>query len=262
MLSLEMTRSPWLTLLAVGIIACLLVTCFLLPFRPQVTFQMPQMPFCGLTHNAPPASGSQPNEDSTTMAEFVKIAFSFVLGFTTAVLAEPVRRWLFRSAVSLKFDPRTGFGRQCICLSTTTSPNVMAKYIRVLVTCSSRIGVTAKACRPFLTKIERLEPEYTELHHDPIQLKWSYIGERALDINPRMAFYFDVLEVNNRDDVLRPQTVVAPTTWAKLFSTPGRYRFSLTLSGENIAPVTDVQSPIEFEWKGSFDALTEDCFLE
>lgn len=193
------------------------------------------------------------------MTEFVAIAITFVLGFITAVLAEPIRRWLFRSTVSLKFEPKTGFGRQCISFTTTNHPEIMAKYIRVLATCSSRIGVTAKACRPFLTKIERLEPVYAELHHDPIPLNWSYIGDRDLDINPQMAFYFDVLAVTDSDNVLRPQTIIPPTTWSTVLSKHGKYRFSVTLSGENFAPVRDVQPPIEFEWKGTFESLTEDC---
>ncbi|NQT17771.1 MAG: hypothetical protein HQ582_33760 [Planctomycetes bacterium] len=195
------------------------------------------------------------------MGEIAKITITFVLGFCAAVFAEPIRRRLFRSAISLKFEPKIGFGRQCVSLTSTTQADVMAKYVRVLATCSSRIGVTARACQPFLTRIERVAPHYCELHHDPIPLNWAYIGHQALDIHPQMAFYFDIVAVNSAENILRPQTTVDPMTWPTLLSQPGRYRFSVTLSGENIKRVPDSQSPmIEFEWGGSFDSLTEDCF--
>lgn len=136
----------------------------------------------------------------------------------------------------------------------------MAKYIRVLAKCSSRIGVTASRCKPFLTKIEKLDPgmnNYRELHHDPIPLNWAYVGDQAVDIHPKMEFYFDIVEVNSAQNLLMPQTTIAPVTWTALLREPGRYRFSVVLSGENIRPV---QRTIEFEWKGSFDLLTENCF--
>ena len=194
------------------------------------------------------------------MSEFAKITITFVLGFCIALFAEPLRRWLFRSAVSLKFEPKIGFGRQCVSITTTTQPGVLAKYIRVLVKCSSRIGLTARGCKPFLTKIEKLGPgmnDYRELHHDPIPLHWAYIGDQALDIHPTMEFYFNVVEVNSAQNILRPQTTIAPVTWTELLREPGWYKFSVVLSGENISsqPTT-----IPFEWKGSFDLLTEDCF--
>ncbi len=198
------------------------------------------------------------------MSEFAKINMTIILtflaGFLTAVFAEPVRRWLFRSVITLSFKPRIGFGRRWISLTTTTTECVMAKYIRVLAKCSSRIGLTANRCKPFLTKIEKHDPvanTYRELHHDPLPLNWAYIGDLQLDIHPKMEFYFDVAEVNSAQNLLRPQTTIAPETWAKLLREPGRYKFSVVLSGENIRPVP---LTIEFDWKGSFDSLTEDCF--
>jgi len=197
------------------------------------------------------------------MSEFAKISIPFVLGFCIAVLAEPLRRWLFRSVVSLKFEPKIGSGRQCVSLTTTNQPTVMAKYIRVLAKCSSRLSVTASGCKPFLTKIEKLDPSingYRELHHDPIPLNWAYIGDEALDIHPEMEFYFDVVEVNSAQNLLRPQTTITPETWTELLREPGRYKFSVVLSGDNIG--RPVPKTIEFEWKGSFDSLTENCFRD
>src|SRR5262249_7996720 len=144
--------------------------------------------------------------------------------------------------------------------TTTTGPGVMAKYIRVLAKCTSRFGVTANGCRPFLTKIERFAPalnDYKELHHDPLPLNWAYIGNQALDINPEMEFYFDVIEVNRNANLWRPQTTIAPQVWVELLREPGKYKFSVVLSGDNIKPV---QQTVEFQWKGSFDSLTEDCY--
>ncbi len=194
------------------------------------------------------------------MCEYTGIAITFLLGFATAIFAEPIRRWLFRSNVSLVFQPRIGFGRRCVSLSTTTKPDVMAKYVRVLAKCSSKLCVPAIRCRAFLTRIERRGPgetKYTELHHDPIPLNWAYIGSDPLDISPGMKFYFDVVAVNSSQNLLEPQTTISPVTWAELLKEPGRYRFSIELAGDNVGPVPET---VEFEWKGNFNSLTEDCF--
>jgi len=207
------------------------------------------------------ASATVPcNQQSKPMNDFLKIAVAFILGFATAVLAEPFRRWLFRSAISPTFKPKIGFGRQCVCLSTTSHPDVMAKYIRVLVECSSWLGVTAQGCRPFLTRIERLEPEYKELHHDPIPLNWAYVGHQALDIHRGMKFYFDVVAVKSDDNRLQPQTTVVPETWVPLLSRPGKYRFTVIVSGQNVQPKECKK--VTFQWNGQFDSLTEDCFSD
>lgn len=203
-------------------------------------------------------------DDAIQLSDLAKITMtallSFAAGFIIAVFAEPARRWLFSSAVTLSFEPKIGFGRRWICLTNTNTDGVASKYIRVLARCSSRMGVTANRCTPFLTKIEKHDPtnnDYRELHHDPIPLNWAYIGEQQLDIHPQTEFYFDVLEVNSKQNLLRPQTTISPETWAQLLQKPGKYKFSVMLSGENIGPV---RRSIEFEWKGSFDSLTEDCF--
>jgi hypothetical protein len=157
--------------------------------------------------------------------------------------------------------PRIGFGSRWIFLSVTTQPNVMAIYVRVLAKCTSRVGVTANRCKPFLTKIERFnrsKGEYTELHRDPLPLNWAFMGDTELDIHPNMAFHFDVLAINSDENVLRPQiSVDRPMAWRNLLRKPGKYRFSVILAGENIMP-----APLTFmfEWAGSFESLTEDCF--
>ncbi len=136
----------------------------------------------------------------------------------------------------------------------------MAKYVRVLAKCSSRIATTAKSCRPFLTRIERFDStigDYKILHDDPIPLGWSFIGNQSLDIDREMDFYIDVVAVNNNDNRLTPQTIVDAETFANILKENGRYRFSIAVSGTNIRPA---RQRIEFEWKGSFDSLTENCF--
>ena len=198
------------------------------------------------------------------MGDFEKIIlasmFSFLFGAIVAIFAEPFRRWLFRSSVILSFEPKIGFGRRWIYLAPTTKPKVSAKYIRVLATCSAR--TTANLCKPFLTRIEKHDSTlggYKELHHDPLPLNWAFIGDQQWDIHPEMAFYFDVFRVHSDDNSICPQTTISPETWTKLIQEPGRYRFTVVLAGENIGP--PVSRKIEFEWKGTFDSLTEDCFV-
>jgi hypothetical protein len=186
---------------------------------------------CSQSQTTPLPSSTPSTQEAGSMNEFAKIAIGFVLGSCIAVFAEPLRRWLFKSRVSLCFQPKIGFGRRCVSLTTTNHSNVMAKYIRVLAKCSSRCGITAKQCRPFLTKIEKLDPAvdgHKELHHDPLPLNWAFIGDQPLDINSRMEFYFDVVEINSAENSMKPQiTTIVPTTWTEILRETGKYRFSV-----------------------------------
>lgn len=192
--------------------------------------------------------------------EYVNIAISLIsaiVGALIAVLAEPLRCWFSRSVVRLVFRPNIEFGRGCVFLTGTTHPNVTAKYVRILVECSSKWGIVARGCRPYLTRIERIEPEYRVLHTDPLPLSWAQMSDVPLDIHSQMKFYFDVVAVDNSENRLRPQTIVAPEVWTPLLEQPGKYRFSAVVCGENINPV---QVEVTFEWVGDFDSLTENSF--
>jgi hypothetical protein len=187
------------------------------------------------------------------MVEILKVVLPYILGFMSAVLAEPVRRCLLSSAITTTFRPSAGFGSHCFCVSPTTETDVMSKYVRVTVECSSALRTSALGCRPFLTRIERLEPEYVELHHDPVPLNWSYVGHQPLDITSGMRFYVDIVAVNNDSNSLQPQTTVVPATWTASLAPPGKYRFSVMIPGDNVLPS---ETAVTFLWDGNFDSLT------
>jgi hypothetical protein len=88
-------------------------------------------------------------------------------------------------------------------------------------------------------------------------LTWAQIGDRALDIHPEMEFFFDVFKIESHDNSLRPNTTLVPIAWAELLREPGKYRFHVVVSGDNIKPVPQA---VDFEWKGSFDLVTENSF--
>ncbi len=194
---------------------------------------------------------------SSTMCEFLKLALTFLLGFFSAVFAEPSRRWLFRPNIVLAFRPKFGVGSRFIAL-TPEDTNRMAKYIRA--SASNKSWVTAKSCKVFLTMIEKEveKNHFRPLHHDPLPLPWAYLGASAIDIPPGMEFFFDIFAVNDQENRIEPQTYpMRPHSWKNLLQESGRYKFSVVVAGENLRLV-----PLSlcFVWKGSFDSVTEECF--
>ena len=97
-------------------------------------------------------------------------------------------------------------------------------------------GNHSRECRPFLTRIDRLEPTNVELRHDPTRLNWAYIGRQPLDINPRMKFYVDLVAVTSLEGRLQPQITIVPVTWTALLAEPGKYRFTVVVSRDNVKP--------------------------
>jgi hypothetical protein len=191
------------------------------------------------------------------MDEMVNIVLSFILGFFSAVFAEPLRRRLFRSRLEVNFKADFSPSSKYIFVTPSYhgSERRTAKHIRVSVRNPSRI--TAKSCKAFLTKIEREgASEPVVIHQDPLPLSWGFIGAAPIDIPPGPIFFFDVFAVDNRENKLQPQTNVRPNIWDELLQEPGKYFFSVLVAGDNL---TAVPRTIPFQWNGSFDAVTEGC---
>lgn len=189
------------------------------------------------------------------MSEVVKIVIPFVLGFFSAVFAEPLRRWVFRARLSLAFRPTFGAGSAYIALSP--EGNRTAKYVRVSVT--NRSKVAARVCRAYLCQIERDEAGfgYRTLHHDTLPLAWGFIGHEAVDIQPGTRFFFDVFSVNSDQNRILPNTKPQPAIWEDTLKATGRYRFTVLVAGDNVSAVMHT---IEFYWTGRFDDLRSESF--
>lgn len=193
--------------------------------------------------------------------EFLSPIVSFVLGFITAAFAEPFQRWLARPTITLDFHPEVGQGSRYIS-RTPERPedaNMEAFYVRGSAVNQNR--TIAKSCKVFLTLIERegLSGRYEILHQDPIPLAWSFLGPIALDLPPKLPFFFDIVSVNNVENELTPQTTPKAVIWKTILKPPGGYRLTTTLTGENIDPVSFW---ITLEWQGTFESFSEKSIKE
>lgn len=198
------------------------------------------------------------------MNEWLKIMITsivtFVLGAVVAVFAEPFRRWLFSSRLIVSFEPKAGAASKHIAITpaeTSSGQVIMQKYIRAAARNVS--WATAKECKVYLTSIEReIEPGHFKLlHHDPLPLPWALLGPDGIDIPRGMQFFFDIVMVQDGSNLLLPQAKPAVVAWATTLRDAARYRFTVVAAGDNIAPV---ERSVIFNWKGSFDSATEDCF--
>jgi hypothetical protein len=186
---------------------------------------------------------------------------SFVLGFITAAFAEPFQRWLARPRITLDFHREVGQGSRYISRTPERleDTNMEAFYVRASAVNQNR--TIAKSCKVFLTLIERKgsSGRYEILHQDPIPVAWSFLGPIALDLPPKLPFFFDIVSVNNAENELTPQTTPKAVIWKTILNPPSRYRLTVTLTGENIGPVSFW---ITLEWQGSFESFSENSIKE
>jgi hypothetical protein len=197
------------------------------------------------------------------MTELEKIATSsivtFLLGFFSAVFAEPIRLWWFRPRLFLDFKPDFGAGSNYVAMSPdrTQGATEMSKYVRM--SAYNKTRSIAKNCRAFLTRIEKETDQDTfkALHNDPLPLPWAYLGTAPVDIPAGIAFHFDVVAVFDSKNLLVPQTYPKPLIWESHMKEPGCYKFHVVLTGDNIRPVGRALS---IKWGGSFDSITTDSF--
>ena len=193
------------------------------------------------------------------MDDFLKIIVSFLLGSLSAVFAEPLRRWFFRARIRVDFDKTPGSGLNYLAITPAIVDNQksLAIYARAQhVTNTSK--ATAKQCRAYLCQIDFVGSQGLQtLHHDPLPLKWSYVGVVPIDLPQGMSCHVDVVSVNNIHNRLVPQTDAQPVIWSEVLQATGRYRFTFMIAGDNFAPVT---RSFEMDWPGLFQDVKEDCF--
>lgn len=195
------------------------------------------------------------------MPDWLSMIVGGIIGFLSAVLAEPVRAWLFRARIQLAFDPRenSAQGNFAEFDAANSTHRASSKYARISVKNTSR--VTAKACRAFLVGISRRDPsgQFQTIHSDPLPLPWAFLGPTPIDIPPgETSFNFDLFRVDQGQDLLRPCSKPEVLAWGQtIYSVAGRYRFSACVMGDNLRPVS---LTLEFEWQGRYDSLITDSF--
>jgi len=185
---------------------------------------------------------------------------TFFAGFATAVLAEPLRQWLFRPRLKLEFDNTNDYVTTTIEHSDTDAWE--AHYIRVkVINESPRL---AKSCRGYLVDIEEDDGAGSfapTLFCDSLPLAWSCrtLDEafRPVDIPKDVPHFIDVLSTRSVSNVFRVQTSFMPERYSHLVQRRGRLRFSILLSGDNVEPQ---MIKFVFGWRGlwhDFDAESD-----
>lgn len=142
---------------------------------------------------------------TTTNSPVLLSMLSFVLGFVTAVCAEPARQRLFRPVLELNFANTP----DCVTKTRTTGGH-QAIYVRLRV--ENKKSRLAKQCRAYLIKIEikNNDGEFeSTMYTDSIQLAWSCREpgmERApLDLPNGVLQYIDVVATDQASNSFAPQ---------------------------------------------------------
>lgn len=177
---------------------------------------------------------------------------TFILGFISAVFAEPARQRLFRPVLRLSFSG----GEDCIA-RTPTSNGSEAIYFRIKVV--NEKPRLARACRAYLVNVEtksRTTEFCSTVFADSIQLAWSCHvpgSERSpLDLPNGVSQYVDVIATNKSTNTFAPQISPFPFRYQQLFSSKSEtYRLTVQVSGDGIEPKVVT---LIFLWKGQWDS--------
>lgn len=154
------------------------------------------------------------------LVAFLPTLLSFLGGFTTALVGEPLRQRFFASRLQLMFS------RDSDCVSHTPATlgmqEIEATYLRVRV--ENRSFRLAKACRVFLVNFERVDEEGRTQRTewcDSIQLEWAVREKQrydAQDIAKGVPYFVDVLSFMDGTAVMEPKVHSLPFRYRPLFA--------------------------------------------
>lgn len=186
--------------------------------------------------------------DSPSLWQLASGSLSFLLGFGSAVFAEPLRQRIFRPKLALFFSG----GEDCVT-RTPMSGSGYATYVRIKVTCARRR--TAKSCSAYLVGIETLSPGGTfqpTNFVDSLPLSWSCQAtgqeREPLDLLWGVNQYIDVVAAHDGSAYLEPQFSPIPLRYVALFrKTTETFRFTVLVSGDTIEPA---RLRFVVAWKG------------
>lgn len=185
------------------------------------------------------------------------------IGFASAVLAEPLRRWLFSPSLALSFgegpDYRSRTPEQAIVRDDSTSTvtvesNHVAEYVRIKVVNNSR--TLAKACRAYLVRVEKKEESgdfRPTFFVDSIPLAWSCREKFAIepvDIPNGVAQFIDLVSVRSVSSSFKLHVHPLPFRYSGLTMDKGTFRFTVQVAGENSNPKF-IQ--VIFAWNGRWE---------
>jgi hypothetical protein len=158
-----------------------------------------------------------------------------LIGFCGAIFAEPIRQAMYRPQLQLKFRP----GDECHARTSEGQDKHDAIYLRVKVTNAK--GAMAKACRAYLTAIEKRNASgafENTVYCDSIRLAWACKAESekydGLDLPSKVSQFIDLLSMRSFGIGLHLQ--FAANRYQEILRAAGTYRFTVFVSGDNVKP--------------------------
>jgi len=182
----------------------------------------------------------------------IAVIVNMAIGVCVGLFADKINGLLFRPRLDVRF------GNGVDLRGVTSGPHGKYLYLRGAIQNKSRFA--AENVKAYLVRIDKIEPndrlariDYT----DALQLRWSAVAEdqRAAgrEIPSDIVFCFDVLATNERCPTeLALSTVFLPTRYRQLFSLPGQYKLSISITAD---AQRATRHYVTIEWGGHWDRL-------
>jgi len=186
-----------------------------------------------------------------------------VIGFVSAIFAEPLRRWLYRPKLELTFGDGSEYKARTPEQAAPIDPERSAariydtheaEYVRIKVVNTS--SSVAKDCRAYLVNVQKknVNGEFAStIYCDSIPLAWSCQEDRAhgpIDLPKDVAQFIDLVSVRDCSPEFRIEIEPMPLRYAGFVRDKGTFRFTVQVSGENVKPKF---ISVDFTWTGIWD---------
>jgi hypothetical protein len=176
----------------------------------------------------------------------------YLVGFLTAVLAEPLRQRLFRPRLKVEFLNDTN------CISWTREGEMRACYLRIKV--RNRKWRLARSCRAYLVNVELRDAngQYQPTSYcDSMQLAWSAAGDQAfsaIDLPRGLTRFVDVVSTRENSENFTPALrLLLYRDLDQLWRRTGEFRFTVMVAGDGIQPKS---VKIRFTWTCRWNEFT------
>ncbi|HEX3506448.1 MAG TPA: hypothetical protein VHU22_23940 [Xanthobacteraceae bacterium] len=192
-----------------------------------------------------------------------------IIGFVASLIAEPVQRWIYGPRLLLTFENNNDAYRTKTDMADTTTGQKTADAIYVRLRVENTKPRLAKACRAYLTRVEkRTNDRWEDMNfRDSIQLAWSAQrgpedGFRALDLPYGVSQFIDLVWVFSPLPAVQPAhnpRHLQPCLAMPLFmhqpiwaTDNANYRLTVLVSGDGVEPESH---RVILEWNGVYDQI-------
>ena len=200
------------------------------------------------------------------MFEIMGLIVGGAIGFLSAVLAEPIRTWLFSPKLVLEYDEKGG--SKLLTTGQHARHDTEFCYLRIRVTNKSITRRIARNCVAYLVDVkqEKKGAESAEQFVDSLPMPWSErikgmrlrmeVGdppppEERIDIPCGLGPFFDILFTIRGENQFcwRFACGEPPPRYRPLTNQIGDLILTLMVSAENTAPAT---IRLRFTWRGDW----------